>query len=65
MTEEQNLAYINSQTACAMIEAMGMQAQNEWRKCCNMEPEYKYQDFIDVYVRYGIDHNSVIGSFRR
>lgn len=61
MNEEQ-AAYIMAQAACALIEAMGMQAAN------SQYPEnqpYQKKDFDAVIERYGIDHNAVIGFFRR
>ncbi len=58
MTEEQQVAYIISQSVCAMIEAIGMQAAN------NQTPEdqpYTKEDFDALSEQYGIHHNAVIG----
>ena len=63
-TPEQRAAYINAQVACAMIEAMGMQAQNERRKWLGELPEYVLNDFEALISKYGIDHNNVIGYLR-
>ncbi len=63
-TPEQRSAYIISQAVCAMVEAMGMQAQNELRKSKGEEPEYNYTDFEAISLRYGVHHNAVIGYLR-
>ena len=63
MTDDQNVAYINSQVACAMITAMGMQAENQQRIHRGESLAYVEQAFLDVLDRYGIHHNAVIGSF--
>ncbi len=63
-TPEQRSAYINSQVACAMVEAMGMQAQNDYRKHIGEAPEYTYVDFEALPTKYGIFHNAVIGYLR-
>ncbi len=63
-TSEQRSAYVVSQAACAMIEAMGMQAQNEYRKHIGEAPEYLLKDFENLISKYGVDHNSTIGYLR-
>jgi hypothetical protein len=55
-----NAAYLNSQVACAMIEAMGMQAENEQRKANGLSMAYVEKDFIALIDRYGLGTNSVI-----
>ena len=63
-TPEQRAAYINAQVACAMIEAMGMKAQNEYRMQVGDTLEYLLNDFENLISKYGIDHNSTIGYMR-
>ena len=63
-TPEQRSAYIISQVACAMIEAMGMKAQNERRNWVRESPEYIFDDFENLINKYGISHNAVIGYLR-
>jgi len=52
--------YINSQTACAMIEAMAMQAENEQRKIMGQSMAYTEQHFLNLIDKYGISSNNVI-----
>jgi hypothetical protein len=54
------VAYLNSQIACAMIEAMGMQAENEQRKILGNSPAYVEDSFMQLLDKYGLHHNSVI-----
>jgi len=54
------VAYLNSQIACAMIEAMGMQAENEQRKILGNSPAYVEDSFMQLLYKYGLHHNSVI-----
>lgn len=62
MGEEQQVAFLISQTACAMIEAMGMQAENAQRAACGNSMAYVESDFIEVIEKYGIHHNAAIGT---
>jgi hypothetical protein len=54
------VAFLNSQVACAMIEAMGMQAENEIRKVRGEYPCYFESDFQSLLTKYHIGHNDVI-----
>jgi len=54
------VAYLNSQIACAMIEAMGMQAENTLSEKMGYYPKYVEQDFKMLLDKYGLYHNSVI-----
>ena len=54
------VAYLNSQIACAMIEAMGMQAENEQRRIMGNSPAYVEDSFMQLLTKYGLHHNSVI-----
>lgn len=60
MNNEQRVAFINSQVTCAMIEAMGMQAENRQREIQQESPAFVADDFNRLQIKYGIDHNSVI-----
>jgi len=53
-------AYINAQTACAMIEAMGMVAENQICIKRNCAPIYNKKSFDDLSLAYGIYHNNTI-----
>jgi hypothetical protein len=54
------VAYLNSQIACAMIEAMGMQAENKQREILGEGPAYVEDSFMHLLEKYGLYHNSVI-----
>jgi hypothetical protein len=54
------VAYLNSQIACAMIEAMGMQAENKQREIMGNSPAYVEDSFMELLTKYGLHHNSVI-----
>lgn len=60
MDKTQKAAYIISQSACAMIEALGMQADNMERARQGMSMAYEMHDFTEVFERYGITHNQVL-----
>ena len=55
-------AYINAQAACALIEAMGMQAANSQRP--ENQPYIK-KDFDDLILHYGIHHNATVETLFR
>ena len=52
--------YLNTQVACATIEAMGMQAENEQRKILGQTMAYGEDAFNKVVEKYGIHHNAVM-----
>ena len=54
------ITFTNSQIACAMIEAMGMTAENEQRKHLGQSMAYTEEHFIKLIDRYSLGHNSVI-----
>ena len=64
MTDEQKAAFINSQVACANIEALAMGASNLIVALRGEYPEFEHSDFMSLIDSYQIDHNSVIGYFR-
>ena len=59
MTDDQNTAYVLSQIACAVIEAMGMQAENQQRAHRGEAMAYRENDFNALIEKYGIHHNAV------
>lgn len=64
MTPEQQAAYVIAQSHAAMIEAMGMVAENQHRTMNGMSIAYGAEAFQDLINRYGISHNAVISFFR-
>lgn len=63
MTSEQQAAYIQSQTACALIEAAGMTALNMQRQVLGHSMAYDDGDFIALIEQYHIHHNGVLSEF--
>ncbi len=59
MTPEQNAAYVVTQAACTMIEAMGMQAQNTLANSDGVPQPYGVFEFRALIEKYGIHHNAV------
>ena len=55
MTEEQRIAYQNAQTNAAIIEAMGMQANNEHTS----NQKFQREDFDALIEKYGLGCNTV------
>ena len=60
MTDEQNVAYVQAQTTCAMVEAMGMQAENRQREIEGKSMAYTHEHFYALIEQYGIHHNSLV-----
>lgn len=60
MDEQQSLVYIQSQIACAMIKAMGMQAENKQRETLGQSMAYTDADFFNLIEEHGIYHNAVL-----
>ena len=63
-TPEQRAAYVNAQVACALIEAMGMMADNLFMERNSDTVEYGKEAFEKLINKYGIHHNAVIGYLR-
>lgn len=59
-TPECRAVFIQSQATSAMIEAMGMQAENEQRKINGESLAYREEHFVELINKYGLGHNSVI-----
>jgi len=62
MTEEQKAAYIIAQAACAMIEALGLQAENIHLAAVG-KGTYGEEAFNAIINRYGIHNNACITLF--
>ncbi len=62
MNEEQRIAYLNSQIACALIEMNGMVAENQWRASNGNSPCYGEEQFQKLIDKYGLGHNDVMTS---
>lgn len=56
----ENAIYVQSQIACALIEAMGMQAENMQRQHRGESMAYSDVAFNDLIVKYGIHHNAIL-----
>ncbi len=65
MTPEQQTAYVQAQATCALIEAMGMHAENMQRQSIGMSMAYDSEAFGGLIEQYGIHHNAVIGLFNQ
>jgi hypothetical protein len=64
MNDEQKIAYVNGQIACAQIEAMGMVADNAYWQSLGQAPAYTLTHFQDLIYKYGIHNNAIIEFFR-
>ena len=60
MTDEQRAAFLISQTTCAMIEAMGMHADNMQRQHQGASMAYDGGAFENLINKYGIGHNAAL-----
>ena len=60
MNEEQRAAFQIAQAACAMIEALGMVADNLQATCEPGLLPYDKAKFDDLIDRYGIGHNAAV-----
>jgi hypothetical protein len=61
MTDEQNVAFIISQSVGAMVKAMGMQAENKQREISGHDLTYKESDFEMIEKDFIIGSNDVTG----
>lgn len=65
MTPEQEAAYVIAQSASAVIEAMGMAAENQQRAHQGASMAYVEDHFNALIEKYGIHHNEVMTVFQR
>ena len=63
MNEEllRDVAYIQGQCACAIVEALGMIAENMQRQQQGLSMAYTKDAFDNLMAEYSISHNAVIG----
>lgn len=64
MREEHKPAYVHAMAIAAMIEAMGMQAENQHRLNCGNAVAYGDEAFNALIEKYGIHHNALITTFQ-
>ena len=64
MNADEAVAYVYSQSVCALIELEAMKAANRDRQGRCEADAYDEKAFFDLIERYGIHHNGVIGIFR-
>lgn len=57
MNEQQRIAFLQSQTAAAMIKAMGMQAENKKRELRGESICYSDFNFDALIEIYGLGNN--------
>jgi hypothetical protein len=53
-------AFLISQSVCALITAMGMQAENEQRKHLGQSMAYQEDSFLKVILDHQIGYNDAI-----
>lgn len=60
----QQVAFLQSQTACALIEAEGMKAENAHWAYLEQGPAYREADFKALVEKWGIHHNAALTTLR-
>lgn len=63
MTDEQKAAYVQSQSVCALIAALGAFSENMQRQHLGQSMAYDEGSFTALINEYNISHNAVIGLF--
>ena len=63
MTDEQKVAYVQSQSLCAFIETQAMIVANKEREAKGEALAYDEKAFRELFSAYSINHNEVIGLF--
>jgi hypothetical protein len=61
MTQEQQAAFVFSQTVCALADVLGMMSENMQRAVCNQSMAYDAKAFVDAVAHIG--HNNVLSLF--
>lgn len=64
MDKPEAVAYVQAMTACALIEAKGMEAENQHRLACGNSVAYGKEAFDALIEKYGIHHNAVLLLFQ-
>ena len=65
MSDIERAAFLNSQVACAMIEAMGLHAENMQRQAVGNSMAYDEAAFVAIIEKYGIGHNAALSQLTR
>lgn len=65
MTRSETVAYIQAQTAAALIELQAMIVANREREMQNKALAYDETAFLELGERFVIHHNDVIGMFNQ
>ena len=60
MSENDRAAFIMSQAACMVVEALGMQAENKVQEHRQEYPAHDGLTFVQLIEKYGMSHNAVI-----
>ncbi len=60
----QNIAYVNSQIASAMIELEAMKSENTMAERQDHSPAWGYNEFCSLIEKYQLSHNQVLTNFR-
>ena len=61
MTANEQATFLYSQTVCALITAMGMQAENDQRQLRGESMCFMQTDFERVIIDHGIGYNDALG----
>lgn len=64
MTELEKVAYLQAQTACAIITALGMLSENLWKLKIGETSCYSEEAFTNLLTEFGLHHNAVIAFLR-
>ncbi len=64
MTDEQKAAYVQSQSTCALIEALGMMSQNMQQAVLGESMTFEMFNFDQLILEWDIDPKTVLGIFR-
>jgi hypothetical protein len=64
MDEQARAALLIANAAAAMIEAMGLAAENQKRIHIGEAPVYHSGHFLSLIDNYGIDHNAAISTLQ-
>ncbi len=64
-TQIAQAAYVNAQSTCAMIEAMGMVEENRHDQNVGNPHTYRKDDFDKLITKYGIHHNATVTALFR
>jgi hypothetical protein len=64
MDKDQNIVYVQSQIACALIKAMGMFSDNLLRMNKEEQLAWTGDEFDNLIDDFGLGHNSIINQLR-